>query len=109
MVVARAIFFLPDHGFQKPNGNPTGDFTDVHSVSPCLVLLWKTWVEENFLQNLWASLEEHGEEWESIVSLLCFLYFLLGDLQLWIFSKDCWNHLWLCCFWLRQPRLRVLE
>ena len=36
VVVARAIFFLPDHGFQKPNGNPIGDFTDVHSVS-CLV------------------------------------------------------------------------
>lgn len=68
--------------------NPIGEFTDVHSGElPCLVLLWKTWVEENFLQNLGASLEEHGEEWESIVSLLCFLYLLLGDLQLWIFFK----------------------
>ena len=108
MVVARAIFSLPNYGFHwKP---PFGDFIDVHSGElPCLVLLWKTWVEENFPQNPWASLEEHGEEWESIVSLLYFLYFLLGDLQLWVFSKDCWNKLWLPCFWLWQPRLRVLS
>lgn len=86
MVVARAIFSLPNYGFHwKP---PFGDFTDVHSGElPCLVLLWKTWVEEHFPQNPWASLEEHGEEWESIVSPLCLLCFLLGHLQLWVFQK----------------------